>query len=77
MGLFFVFVLNGLSQRLNLGTQYGLVALVDGVFFEALPPLFDCGLMISHFFLLQRNGMIRYLNPKVNLLIGLEGMGTT
>ena len=68
--------MNGFSQRLNLGAQYGLVALIDGVFFEALPPLFDCGLMISHFFLLQRNGMIRHLYPKVNLLIGLEGIGT-
>ena len=77
MSLFFVTILNGLSERLNLRTQYGLVLLVDGIFFEALPPLFDCGLMISHFFLLQRNGMIRHLIPKVNLLIGLEGMGTT
>ena len=77
MSLFFVFVLNGLSQRLDLCAQNGPVALVDGVFFEALPPLFDCGLMICHFFLLQRNGMIRHLSPKVNLLIGLEEMNST
>ncbi len=77
MSLFSVIILNGLSQRLNLCAQYGLVALVDGVFFEALPQLFDCGLMNGHFFLLQRSGMIRYLSLKVNLLIGLEGMDTT
>jgi hypothetical protein len=74
LGFLFVAVCYGLSQRLDMRAQHRPVASVDGVSAEASPPLSDCGLVISHFFLLQRNGMIRYLRPKVNLLLSLGGI---
>lgn len=65
-GLLLVIVLDGLSESLDLGAQQRPIAPVDRVSFETSPPLSKGGFMISHFSLLNRNDMIKYLLFYVN-----------
>jgi hypothetical protein len=56
-----VVALDGLSECFDLGPQQRSVVAVDRFSFETSPPLSKGGLVISHFSLLKRNVMIKYL----------------